>query len=109
MDIAQILSRKYAGTSWALDGNDYANLEWFDESPKPSEAELLALWPTVEYEIAVEDIERKRQIQFSLPVSEGGSDGLYFRAERGKGTKAEWVARVAEIEGMFPYPPQPKK
>jgi hypothetical protein len=108
MNIAQILTRKYPGTLWALIGDDYSGLEWLDESPKPTEAELEAWAEEVHYEVAVEAVEKKRQAQFALPVSQGGSDGLFFRAQRGKGTVAEWQARVAEIEAMFPYPEKPK-
>lgn len=109
MNIAEILTRKFPGAQWALNGNTYDGLEWLDDSTKPTEAELQALSAEVEYEIAVEDVEKKRQAQFALPVSQGGSDGLFFRAQRGKGTRQEWEARVAEIEAMFPYPPKPGK
>ena len=108
MNILKILERKYPGTQWVLSGDSYDGLEWLDESPKPTEAELEALAPDVEYELAVEEVESKRQQQFALPVSQGGSDGLFFRAQRGKGTLQEWQARVAEIETMFPYPVKPK-
>ena len=54
MDIPAILSRKYSGSQWILDGDDYAGLTWLSESPKPSEDDLLSLWPTVQAEIAAE-------------------------------------------------------
>ena len=54
MDIPAILSRKYSGSEWILDGDDYAGLTWLSESPKPSEDDLLSLWPTVQAEIAAE-------------------------------------------------------
>jgi len=54
MDIPQILTSKYPGAQWVLDGDDYSGLEWLDDSPKPSEAELTALWPEVEAEIQAE-------------------------------------------------------
>lgn len=50
MDISLILITKYPGTEWALTGKTYAGLEWLDDSPKPTEAELEALWPEVEAE-----------------------------------------------------------
>lgn len=54
MDYAQILTRKYAGSEWTLNGDDYAGLTWLSDSPKPKKAELDALWPEVQAEIAAE-------------------------------------------------------
>ena len=54
MDIAQILTRKYPGQEWTLNGDVYEGLTWLSDSPKPSEADLVALWPEVEAEIAAE-------------------------------------------------------
>jgi hypothetical protein len=47
IDYTLILTSKYAGKEWILDGDDYAGLTWLDESPKPSKATLDALWQTV--------------------------------------------------------------
>ena len=49
MDIAQILSRKFEGAEWTLNGDDYAGLTWLSESKQPTEKELEALWPQVQY------------------------------------------------------------
>lgn len=54
MDIAQILSRKFEGALWTLDGDEYAGLTWLSEGDAPTEAQLKKLWPTVEAEIAAE-------------------------------------------------------
>jgi hypothetical protein len=54
MDIPTILTRKYAGSEWTLDGDAYAGLTWLSEGDAPTEAELTALWPTVQDEIAAE-------------------------------------------------------
>ena len=54
MDIATILSRRYQGQEWTLDGDDYTGLTWLSDSPKPTEEELAALWPDVQAEIAAE-------------------------------------------------------
>ena len=54
MDIATILTRKYQGAEWVLNGDDYTGLTWLSDTPKPTEEELLALWPTVQEEIAAE-------------------------------------------------------
>jgi hypothetical protein len=49
IDYAAILSLNYAGTQWSLNGDSYEGLEWLDSTPKPTQAELDALWiPTQE-------------------------------------------------------------
>jgi hypothetical protein len=37
------LAHHFPGAQWSLSGDDYAGLEWLDESPKPTEAEVEAL------------------------------------------------------------------
>jgi len=54
MDYAQILTRKYPGSEWTLNGDDYSGLTWLSDGPKPKKAELDALWPEVQAEIAAE-------------------------------------------------------
>jgi hypothetical protein len=54
MDIPTILTRKYAGTEWTLDGDDYTGLTWLSEGKAPTKAELEKLWPSVQSEIAAE-------------------------------------------------------
>jgi hypothetical protein len=48
MDIPAILTDRYPGTSWSLNGDTYDGLDWHDDSQKPSEDELAALWPEVQ-------------------------------------------------------------
>jgi hypothetical protein len=49
INYSQILTLNYAGTQWALYGEEYSGLEWYDSTPKPTQAELDALWiPTQE-------------------------------------------------------------
>ena len=54
MDYAQILTRKYPGKEWTLNGDKYSGLTWLSKGPKPKKAELDALWPVVQAEIAAE-------------------------------------------------------
>ena len=51
MDIASILSTKYIGSEWTLSGDDYEGLTWLSDSPKPTEKQLLDLWPSVQAEL----------------------------------------------------------
>jgi hypothetical protein len=49
IDYTAILSLNYVGSQWAMNGNSYDGLEWYDSTPKPTQEELDALWiPTQE-------------------------------------------------------------
>lgn len=52
INYAQILTTNYSGKQWALDGNSYEGLDWLDTSPKPSKAELDALWTATQDTVA---------------------------------------------------------
>lgn len=54
MDIAIILTRRYQGQEWTLDGDDYTGLTWLSDTPKPSKKTLEGLWAEVQAEIAEE-------------------------------------------------------
>ena len=52
IDYAQILSINYVGKQWSLSGDSYDGLDWLDSSPKPTQAELDALWESTQATIA---------------------------------------------------------
>ena len=54
MDIAQILTRKFPGKEWTLNGETYEGLTWLSDGNAPTESKLAALWPEVQAEIAAE-------------------------------------------------------
>lgn len=54
IDYTQILTRKYSGSQWTLDGDNYDGLTWISETKKPTKIELDKLWPVVEAEIETE-------------------------------------------------------
>jgi hypothetical protein len=54
-DYAHVLTRRFPGAQWSLNGNDPANgLTWMGPGPKPTKAELDALWAEVAREMALE-------------------------------------------------------
>lgn len=55
IDYPAILSRKYPGSEWTLNGDDYDGLEWHSSTPKPSKETLDNLWATVQSEISAEE------------------------------------------------------
>jgi hypothetical protein len=48
IDYTLILIKNYDGEQWSLNGDSYDGLEWFSETPKPTQEELDALWPSTE-------------------------------------------------------------
>ena len=52
LDYSLILVTNYAGKSWSLSGDSYDGLQWLDEPPKPTQAELDALWESTQSTIA---------------------------------------------------------
>jgi len=54
MDISTILSKRYAGSEWTLDGDAYSGLTWLSDTVKPTEAALSKVWASVQAEIAAE-------------------------------------------------------
>ena len=101
-DYAAVLTANYPGTQWSLNDNDYATLEWFSNTPKPTQAELDAAWPQVDYDNQYAVVEAARRVAY-----EQQSDGLFFEWQRGDGTEAAWRAAVAAVKAAHPYPPAP--
>lgn len=104
IDYSAILSSKYPGTIWTLNGTDYSGLTWLDESPQPTQEELDALWPQVDYENQCEVISNTRHKQYVI-----SSDPIFFEWQRGTKTQADWDEAVQAIKDANPYPPAPTK
>jgi hypothetical protein len=97
IDYAQILSTNYVGSEWTLNGDSYDGLTWLSDTPKPTQTELDALWANTQTTVANQQAITKRH---SAYVAE--ADPLFFKAQRGEGTTAEWEAKVAEIKIRYP-------
>ena len=102
MDISAVLIAKYPGNQWTLDGDDYAGLTWLSDSPKPTEAEIEALWPEVQYEIDYAQVEQARAQAYRET-----SDPIFFEYQRGDATEGEWLAAVQAVKTAHPYPVAP--
>jgi hypothetical protein len=100
IDYAAILIANYPGTQWTLDGNTYDGLTWLDSTPKPTQTELDAAWPAVDYNNQVAAVETTRRTQY-----EAQSDGLFFEWQRGTNTKEAWEDAVQAVKDANPYPP----
>jgi hypothetical protein len=102
MNIPWILEMRFPGSEWVTYGPDYSDLVWLSDSPKPSEQELAALWPTVQYERAYAQVEATRQAEYQRTA-----DPLFFKWQAGSGTQEEWVAARQAVKDAHPYPEVP--
>ena len=102
IDYVKILQTNYAGKEWSISDNNYDTLEWFSNTPKPTQAELDAQWPQVDYSNQVAQVETTRRTQY-----EAQSDGIFFEWQRGTNTKEAWEAAVQAVKDANPYPPEP--
>ena len=100
MDIGLILSSRFVGSEWSLNGEDYAGLTWLSDTSKPTEKQLSDLWPAVEYEKAYAQVEQARAQAYQET-----SDPIFFEYQRGDKTEAEWLAAVQAVKTSNPYPP----
>jgi hypothetical protein len=101
-DYAAVLTANYPDAQWKLDGDNYDGLTWLSDTPKPTQAELDAAWPQVNYDQQVAEIEAARRAAY-----EAQSDPLFFEWQRGDGTEQAWLDAVAAVKAANPYPPAP--
>lgn len=64
VDYPTILTRKYPGQEWVLNGDSYEGLNWISDTPKPSQEELDGLWDEV-----VAEIEAEKQAKIDAKAS----------------------------------------
>jgi hypothetical protein len=102
IDYTAILSANYSGAVWSMNGDNYDGLDWLDSTPKPTEAELDAQWPTVDYQNQCKTVEKTRHAEYIKT-----SDPIFFEWQRGTKTQADWDAAVQAIKDANPYPPAP--
>jgi hypothetical protein len=102
IDYAAVLSSNYVGSEWTLNGDTYDGLTWLSDTPKPTQAELDAAWPQVQYEQQRAEVETQRRNAYTQEA-----DPLFFSYQRGEATEQDWLDKVAEIKTKYPYPEAP--
>lgn len=98
-DYAAVLTVNYPDALWQLDGDTYDGLTWLSDTPKPSQAELDAAWPTVQQQQAQAEVDALRHAAYTAE-----SDPLFFQWQRGAGTEQAWLDKIAEIQARYPDP-----
>jgi hypothetical protein len=101
-DYAAVLTANYPQAVWTLNGDTYDGLTWLSDTPQPTQAELDAAWPAVQYANQCATVEAAR-----LAAYEQTSDPLYFKWQRGDATEQQWLDAVNAVKNAHPYPPAP--
>ena len=104
IDYIAILATNYADQQWTLNGDTYDGLVWLSDTPKPTQAELDAQWPAVDYKNQYTAVSQTRHAEYIKT-----SDPIFFEWQRGTKTQAEWEDAVQAIKDANPYPPAPTK
>lgn len=99
MDIALVLAKHYPDKVWSLVGDEYSNLHWKDDSPKPTLKQLEDLWADVNIQVQREEVEKLRRVAYRETA-----DPLFFEYQRGDATKEDWLSAVSEVKKLYPYP-----
>lgn len=98
IDYSLILNQNYPGTLWVIRGDEYSGLEWLDDTPKPTQVELDALWPATQTAVFNKNQQDARSVAYR-----NESDPLFFKWQRGEATEQNWKDKVAEIQARYPY------
>ena len=100
MSVLSVLMNFYGDKTWHLSGNEYAGLEWLDDSPKPTEAEIQELESKSDaFEIAMQEIaELKAKLVATdyVALSDYDQDKTAVKADR-----QTWRERIRELEGQI--------
>jgi hypothetical protein len=98
-DYPAVLTSLYPDSRWTLNGDTYDGLTWLSEGDAPTQAELDAAWPQVQYDRAYAQVEQARHAAY---ISD--ADPLFFRWQRGTGTEQAWLDAVQGVKDANPYP-----
>lgn len=103
-DYAAVLAAIRAGSEWSLSNNDYATLEWYSDTPKPTKKTLDDAWAQVEYELQLAAVKAARQARYQAET-----DPMFMKVQRAEDgvTLEDWKAAVDAIRADLPEPTAP--
>jgi hypothetical protein len=104
IDYAEVLFALYPRAEWSLNDNDLDQLGWFSEGDAPTQAELDAAWPQVQYDLAYQQVRAARHAAYAAP---DGPDALFLQWQRGDATEQDWLDSVQAVKDAHPYPEEP--
>lgn len=93
IDYSLILIKNYSGKQWSV-SETYDSLQWLDETPKPTQAELDSQWESVKKSIADNEYKNKRAKEY--PSFADQFDLLYH------GGYDAWKAQIQAVKDKYP-------
>jgi FtsZ-binding cell division protein ZapB len=100
MSIKLALTELYTDKQWILSGETYSGLNWLDDSPKPTEAELLAQVATAQAkqtaQVEINELKGKLQATDYVALADYDQDKADVKAQR-----QVWRERIRELEGQI--------
>ena len=99
MNISNALFSKYKGCEWTINNEDYSTLVWFSQdTPKPSEEELLEECNRLQAEYKAKEYQRQRAPEY--PDIREQLDAIW----KGGDAYEEMLAKVMEVKAKYPKP-----
>ena len=105
INYTKILSLNYPGAQWSLNGDSYEGLDWLDSTPKPTQAELDALW------ISTQEADSKAANKATASSLLAGTDWTTIADVASPtnnpylGNQADFIAYRNVIRAIAVYPP----
>lgn len=101
MNYGIIFNHLVPKAQWSCSGEptDYNNFVWLDDRPQPTQQECEAAAAGINAVLEQKEAESARRKAYRAEA-----DPLFFGWQRGENTEQEWLDKVAEIRGRYPYP-----
>ena len=99
IDYSLILTTHYSNKQWILKGNSYNELDWHDDSVKPTQAELDGLWEATE--TTKNNNAYKNQREREYPSIQEQLDMQYWDAINSTTT---WQDAIQAVKNKYPKP-----
>jgi hypothetical protein len=96
INYAQILNQFYSDKQWCIEGIDYFGIGWIDESPKPTQSELDALWESTQEKINANAYKAQRAAEY--PAIGDQLDALFHAGA----FPAEMAALIQAVKDKYP-------
>lgn len=100
INYSQILSVNYSSDQWSLTGDSYDGLNWLSETPKPTQEELDALWPSTQEEIAKQNCKQQaKKILYETDWTSISDVGDPAKANPYLVNQADFIAYRSTVRG----------
>lgn len=105
VDYGEVMHKFYAGRQYGVRGPAYEDITWLEDVPKPSKAELEALWEQIKDAVELRRIHEARSAPGVYPHKDEMVVALWEKLIEGRPEKADALqAKRLEVKSQFPLP-----